>query len=100
MTEMPEKLSCEKSDRAEKASCLVSHLRRIFLPTTVPTAKRSIIGMRDKKVSIWFMFHIFHTESTPRRSASKNMRMPEPKQSCTVWRSFMNFAMRSPTLFT
>ena len=78
MTEMPEKLSWEKSLSLEKASWRISHFLLIYCPTTALEASNSAMGIMEKTVISGFMFHILMTASTPRNSASKNMRMPEP----------------------
>ena len=78
MTAMPEKLSWEKSDSLEKASCRTSHLRSILPPTMVLTAISSAMGIRAKPVRTGSIRHILMMDSTPRNSASKNIRKPEP----------------------
>ena len=43
MTAMPEKLSWEKSDSWEKASCRMSHFFIMYLPTTALDAQHVIV---------------------------------------------------------
>ena len=100
MTEMPEKLSCEKSDRRENASCLESQRFVIARPTIVPTAPSRSIGIRANSVSHTFILAILTIERIPRSSASQAMSIPPPKQSCIVSRSFVKSDMSPPTLFS
>ena len=60
----------------------------------------SAMGIMDSSASAQLMRHIFTTAITPNSSASKNIKTPTPKHSCTVSRSLVNRLMRVPTLFT
>ena len=100
MTAMPEKLSCEKSERSEKAAWRVSHFFVMYFPTMMPLASSSAMGMSASSVSPTSMRHIFTTVRMPKNAASHIIMMPEPKHSWMVSRSFVNRDMRFPTLLT
>ena len=51
MTAMPEKFSCAKSERSEKACWRFSQVLVIVLPITVPMASISSAGIRANSVS-------------------------------------------------
>ena len=78
ITAMPEKLSWEKSDSWEKASCRMSHFFIMYLPTTALDASSRAMGIMDSPVITGSMPHILITDRPPSSSASKNMRKPEP----------------------
>ena len=58
MTAMPEKFSCAKSERLEKASCRSSQRRVITLLIWVPMANMISAGIRASRVSRTSMVHI------------------------------------------
>ena len=58
MTAMPEKFSCAKSDRAEKACWRFSHVLVMVLPITVPIANINAAGMRASRVRRVSIRHI------------------------------------------
>ena len=99
-TAMPEKDSWEKSDREEKAAWRVCQRFCRDFPTTVLTASRKPMGIRDKSIMGRFTPAILISAKPPKNKASQKERMPEPKQSCTVSRSLVNRDISPPTLFT
>ena len=98
MTAIPEKLSCEKSESSENASCLISHFFIIYFPTRVATISKNTIGIRERSVRSRSICSIFMIAKTPSKSASKNISTPSPKHSCIVSRSFVKRDIRFPTL--
>ena len=100
MTAMPEKFSCAKSERSEKACWRSSQRRVITRLISVPMMNIMRAGMRASIVSRTSIRHILYRANRPSVSASKNISTPSPKHSWMVSRSLVYRLIRLPTLFT